>query len=432
MLIRPAKRVVGAITVPGDKSISHRAAILAAMAEGESVIGHYLTGEDCLATLRCLRQLGVEVEREGTVVRMKGVGKHGLKKPDAPLDCGNSGTTMRLLAGVLAGQDFESTLTGDESLRRRPMNRIIEPLRMMGAEIISKDGRAPLTIRGRNPLNAISYDMPVASAQVKSCVLLAGLNAEGETTVIEHVQTRDHTERMLRWLGADLKVSEDKDRGDLIEVDRSSILKARDISVPSDISSAAFFIVAAACLLDSHIKIRYVGINGTRAYLLERLRSMGVDIKTTGEEESYFEPTADIRAHGLGMLNLKGGRIGGNEVAQLIDEIPILAVLGTMLPGGIEIRDAKELRIKETDRITAIVENLRRMKATVEEFDDGFRVEKSQLIGAEVDSFGDHRIAMAFAVAGLLAEGETNIKDSECADVSFPGFYELLESVAKR
>jgi 3-phosphoshikimate 1-carboxyvinyltransferase len=431
MLIRPAGRVVGTITVPGDKSISHRAAILTAMAEGESEISHYLTGEDCLATIRCLRQLGVEIEQYGTSVRVNGVGKSGFKKPNSPLDCGNSGTTMRLLAGVLAGQDFESTLTGDESLRGRPMNRIIEPLRLMGAEIDSNEGKAPLTIRGRNPLNAISYTLPVASAQVKSCVLLAGLNAKGVTRVIENVPTRDHTERMLRRLGADLKASVDAD-GNSIEVDGSSSLRAREICVPSDISSAAFFMVAAAGLVDARIRIRYVGINSTRAYILEKLRSLGVYVRLTPENDSYFEPATDIRVHGLGMLSLKGGTVSGNEVAQLIDEIPLLAVLGTRLPGGIEIHDAKELRIKETDRITAIVENLRRMKATVEEFDDGFRVEKSQLNGAEVDSFGDHRIAMAFAVAGLFADGDTIIKDPECADISFPGFYDLLESVVQR
>ncbi len=432
MIVRKAKSISGSIIVPGDKSISHRAAIIAAMAEGESVIENYAAGEDCASTLRCLRQLGVDIEQSGTSVTVHGVGITGFRKPSEPLDCGNSGTTMRLLAGLLAGQGFESVLTGDESLRHRPMERIIEPLNQMGAEIGSNDGFAPLTIRGQNPLRAISYEMPVASAQVKSCVLLAGLNASGNTTVIELLQTRDHTERMLRWLGPDLKVSADSDRNNSIEVVGSSTLRGREICVPGDISSAAFFMVAAAGLVDARIKIRYVGINGTRAYLLEKLRSLGVYIRLNPENDSYFEPATDIRVHGLGMSSLKSGTVFGSETARLIDEIPILAVLGTRLPGGIEIRDAKELRIKETDRITAIVENLKRMNATVEEFDDGFRVWKSELKGAEIDSFGDHRIAMAFAVAGLFAKGETTIRNPECADISFPGFYERLESVVKR
>jgi len=434
VIIRPAKFINGTISIPGDKSVSHRAVIIAAMAEGETRIENYATGEDCASTIKCIRQLGVEVEQHGTSVVVRGVGKSGFRKPHEPMDCGNSGTTMRLMAGLLAGQAFDSVLTGDESLLSRPMKRIIEPLRLTGAEIDSQAGSAPLIIHGRNPLKPIRYEMPVSSAQVKSCVLIAGLNAEGATSVVEKTQTRDHTERMLRWLGADLTVSSGDKDGNVIAVDGSSILNARDISVPGDISSAAFFVVAAACLPGSAIKICHVGINGSRAYLLGKLHSLGVDVRTTGKEESGLEPVADIRIHGTGTPGPTNGSniIYGDETAQMIDEIPILAVLGTQLQGGLEVRDAKELRIKETDRIAAICENLRRMGADVEEFDDGFRVGKSPLKAAKIDSFGDHRIAMAFAVAGLAADRETEITDHEAADISFPGFYELLESIVKR
>lgn len=431
--------------MPGDKSISHRAAILAAMAEGESRIENFLTGEDCLSTLGCLRQLGVEIEQNGTSVRVRGVGKTGFSKPDEPLDCGNSGTTMRLMAGVLAGQNFESVLTGDESLRRRPMKRIIEPLRQMGAEIESENGFAPLMIRGRNPLNAVRYETPIASAQVKSCVLLAGLNADGGTTVIERTRTRDHTELMLSWFGADVNVFDDElsvspplrsgfcvKSANRIHVSGDSILTAREIDIPGDISSSAFFIVAAACLPDSELVLENVGINPTRSGILSNLQDFGADIDLRAMRNIRYEPAADIVIRERD--NLKGNTVSNliSDVAQIIDEVPILAVLGTQIESGIEIRGAAELRVKESDRIATIVENLRRMNADVEEFDDGFRVGKSKLQGAEVDSFGDHRIAMAFAVAGLFAEGESTIKNPECADISFPGFYDSLESVVKR
>ena len=432
MIIRPAKSISGVVAVPGDKSISHRAAIIAAMAEGDSRIENYSTGEDCASTILCLRRLGIEIEHEGTTVRVKGVGKAGFRKPMGPLDCGNSGTTMRLLAGVLAGQDFESVLTGDRSLCRRPMKRVIEPLRLMGAEIVSEDGQAPLTIRGRNPLDAISYTLPVASAQVKSCVLLAGLNAMGNTTVIEPIQTRDHTERMLRAFGGEVRVSEPKE-GRSISAAGESELSAREINVPSDISGAIFFIVAAACLEGSKLELLNVGANPTRTAIIIVLRDLGVEIEASDPIESCGEPAATLKVRGLGSLkDERSGNVGGSKIAELIDEIPILAVFGTQIEGGIEIREASELRLKESDRIAAIVENLRRMGADVEEFQDGFRVGRSELAGAEVDSFGDHRIAMAFAVAGLFAKGCTTIKQPECADISFPGFYELLESVVQR
>lgn len=424
MKITPARRLTGSISIPGDKSISHRAVMLASIADGTTRIENFLPGEDCLSTIRCIRQLGVEIEHSGTSVTVHGVGKNGLKASDVPLDCGNSGTTMRLLAGILAGQDFDSVLTGDDSLRSRPMGRIIEPLTKMGAHLLAKNGNPPISITGGN-LNAIEYKLPVASAQIKSCVLLAGLYAEGETTVIESITTRDHTERMLSMLGAPPKI-ESTPEGKKITVSGDSKLTAHDLTVPSDISSAAFFMVAAACLPDSDLTIRNVGINPTRAAIIDELSLLGVEIRIENAKNDA-EPTADIRVSG-GLTNAKTNTISGSAVAGVIDEIPILAILGTQLEGGLEIRDAAELRVKETDRIAAVVENLKRLSATVTEYDDGFKVERSDLTGAKVDSFGDHRIAMAFAVAGLLATGETEIENAECADISFPGFFDTLTS----
>ena len=426
MLVRPARCLRGQVPLPGDKSISHRAAIMAALANGETRIENFATSADCASTLKCLQQLGVEVRRAGTTVRVKGVGKSGFRKPDEALDCGNSGTTMRLMSGVLAGQDFESVLIGDESLSRRPMKRVIAPLAQMGAEIESVDGHAPLTIRGRHPLRSISYELPIASAQIKSCVLLAGLNAGGETSVVESVPTRDHTERMLRWFGVEVgriatKISI---RGD------AELNAAGDMHIPSDISAAAFFIVAATSLAGSDIQMQNVGINPTRAALIDIIsRELGGRARVVEPKEINNEPIATISVSG-GLEKQQSNEIKGGVVANLIDELPILAVFGTQLESGLEVRDAAELRVKESDRIAAVVENLRLMGADVEEFDDGFRVSRSRLKGARVDSFGDHRIAMAFAIAGLLAdEGETEIIGAECVDVSFPGFFETLKNV---
>jgi 3-phosphoshikimate 1-carboxyvinyltransferase len=431
VLIRPAKFLKGEISLPGDKSISHRAAIIAALAEGESRIENYSTGEDCASTIRCLRQLGVVIEQKGTTVVVHGVGKHGFKPPSETLDCGNSGTTMRLMAGVLAGQKFDSVLTGDDSLRKRPMRRVIEPLSEMGAGIDSEDGLAPLRIKGRRTLTAINYRLPLASAQIKSCVLLAGLFANGSTTVIENAITRDHTERMLRLFGVDVAIY---DRPIMQAAPRTvqgnAILKHQNINIPGDISSAAFFLVAAACLRNSYISLPNVGLNPTRDLIFEVLWRAGVNI-SIGASTTLGEPSATVSVTG-GINDADPIALSSLAIPLLIDEIPILAILGTQLDGGLEVRDANELRVKETDRIAAVVENLRRMKATVEEFDDGFRVERSHLQGAEINSFGDHRIAMAFAVSGLLADGETKINDAECADISFPGFFETLDSVVKR
>lgn len=356
-----------------------------------------------------------------------GVGKAGFLKPDAPLDCGNSGTTMRLLSGILAGQDFESVLVGDESLSRRPMKRVIEPLTQMGAFIESTDGHAPLTIRGKNPLKAVEYHLPVASAQIKSCVLLAGLNSDGETSVIEPVPTRDHTERMLRGFGVEVDQIDDG----RIAVSGSSKLVATDLRVPGDVSSAAFFLVAAACLSGSRVEMPNVGLNPTRTAVIEVLRRFGANIEVTNATESGGEPIGSLIVSGSELKNAGADSVvRGEKIANLIDEVPILAVFGTQVEGGIEIRDAGELRVKESDRIAAVAENLKRMGADVEEFDDGLRVGKSELKASTLDSFGDHRIAMAFAVAALFAEGETEIIGAECAAVSFPGFYEALESAA--
>ncbi|HLM02240.1 MAG TPA: 3-phosphoshikimate 1-carboxyvinyltransferase [Pyrinomonadaceae bacterium] len=434
MKIYPAKRLKGILTLGGDKSISHRAALVSAMARGETRIDNFSTSADCASTLRCLENLGVRVRRENSIVFVTGVGKTGFQTPPTELDCGNSGTTVRLLSGILAGQPFASRLTGDESLSKRPMKRIIEPLSLFGARVEAGENRLPLTIYGKNPLASITYAPELASAQVKSCVLLAGLNAAGgETHFVEKTPTRDHTERMLRWFGAEIKVAETKN-GKRISVSGDRHLTAKDFLVPSDISSAAFFLVAASCLKNSDLTIKAVGLNLTRCAVLYVLKLFGASVEILNEKEVCNEPVGDLRVSGGGVnLQSKSGSnvVRGEIIANLIDEIPILAVFGTQVEGGLEIRDAAELRVKESDRIATVVENLRRMNARVEEFPDGFRVEKSVLKGARVASFGDHRIAMAFAVAGLLADGETEIDGAESAGVSFPEFFRTLESVTE-
>jgi len=431
MKIQPAQNLLGTINLPGDKSISHRAALFSALAVGETRIENFATSADCASTLSCLEQLGVRVKRDGSNITIRGAGKTGFQKSADPLDCGNSGTTMRLLAGILAGQRFDSVLVGDESLSKRPMRRVIEPLTEMNAALEATDNHAPLKVFGRNPLRAISFEPQVASAQVKSCVLLAGLNADGRTSVLEKTPTRDHTERMLRWFG--VPIDEDEtENGRLISVSGDAVLTARDLLVPSDVSSAAFFLVAAACLKDSELVLPNVGLNPTRNAIVEVLKDFGAEIEILNEKEIAGEPLGDLRVSG-GKLESKAASniLRGKIIANLIDEIPILAVFGTQIEGGIEIREAAELRVKESDRIKSVVENLRKMNAEVEEFEDGLRVGKSALKGARVDSFGDHRIAMAFAVAALFASGETEISDAESAAVSFPAFFETLQAVAQ-
>lgn len=441
MIVEPAKRIRGALVLPGDKSISHRAAMIAALAAGTSRIRNFSRSDDCAATLSCLQQLGVAVERENNEITIHGVGVDGLREPAAALDCGNSGTTMRLLAGILSGHNFSSTLTGDQSLRQRPMQRIIEPLQMMGANISSHDGRAPLTIQGRKPLQAIQYELLVASAQVKACILLAGLSAEGRTEIIENETTRDHTERMLHWFGVPIETGPAEREGvnaRFAAVRGPTQFKARDVLIPGDISSAAYFIAAATLLPGSSLEVRDVGVNQTRTSFMDQLHALGLDVRVTESREESNEPIGVVSVTGVDSPRPKVDgespfMLDGLMIPQLIDELPLLAVVGSQIPGGIEIHDAAELRKKESDRIATTAANLRAMGAEVEEFNDGLRVNgRTRLRSAKIDPRGDHRIVMAFTVAALLAEGETKIEDSECVAVSFPEFFDLLESVVER
>ncbi len=423
-LIRPARNVAGSLRLPGDKSVSHRYAMLAAIAEGTTRLENFSTGADCASTLGCVKALGVEVERSDNRVVIHGQGPK-LCPPVSPLDCGNSGSTMRMLSGILAGQDFSCQLTGDESLSRRPMARIIAPLEMMGAKISAQDGgRPPLHIAG-GKLKAIRYNLPVASAQVKSCLLFAGLFATGETTVVEPIRTRDHSELALRAFGAELTQA-----GNEVRIQGGQKLKAIEAGIPGDISSAAFFLCAAGLFPGSQLVIEDLLMNPTRARLLDILILMGIGISVTQLEEQHGELRGTVKVEGR---DLRGITLAGADTAALIDEIPVLAAIAPYTSGGIEIRDARELRVKESDRIAAIAANLRAMGAQVDERDDGLKIPGSQTLhGAEIDSLGDHRIAMAFAVAALRAEGETRIRGAEAAVISYPGFFDALERVAQR
>jgi len=422
--IPPARSVSGTITLPGDKSISHRYAIIASIAEGDSRIRNYATGADCHSTLHALRALGVAVEESGANVVIHGRGLDGLEEPACELDAGNSGSTIRMLSGILAAQTFVTRIGGDESLSRRPMERIMRPLCQMGASISARDGRfPPLKIRGSR-LRPIDYTLPVPSAQVKSCVLFAGLYAEGETVVRQPVVSRDHTEIALREFGADLQAE-----GKIIRLRGRPTLRGRELQAPSDLSSAAFFIVAALLLPGSQLTIRGVGLNPTRAALLDFLASMGARIRILEVTNRNGELVGDLRVESS---QVRGGVIEKETVAALIDEIPVLAVLGAATEEGITIRDAGELRIKETDRIATIAENLRRMGVEVQESADGLAVAGRQRFrAAALDSFGDHRIAMAFAIAALCSDGESVIGGSEAASVSFPQFYDTLARIAE-
>ncbi len=424
VVVRPARSVAGSLRLPGDKSVSHRYAMLAAIAEGDTRLENFSTGADCASTLSCVNALGAEVQRSGSGVVIHGRGPK-LQTPASPLDCGNSGSTMRMLSGILAGQDFASRLTGDESLSRRPMARIISPLEMMGAKITAQSGgRPPLRVHG-GTLKAIGYEMPVASAQVKSCVLFAGLFASGETSVTEPVRTRDHSELALRAFGAELRQVGHQSR-----IAGGQQLRAIEAAIPGDISSAAFFLCAAGLFPGAKLTIEDLLMNPTRARLLDILILMGVGISVTQLEEQHGELRGTVKVEGR---DLKGITIAGADTAALIDEIPVLAAIAPYTENGIEIRDARELRVKESDRIAAIATNLRAMGAQVEEREDGLKIPgRQKLRGAEVDSLGDHRIAMAFAVAALRAEGETRIRGAEAAVISYPGFFDALESGAQR
>lgn len=407
--------------------------MLAGIAEGTSELRHFAAAADCHSTLGCMRALGAEIRIEQDVVQVTGYGPRGLKQARKALDAGNSGTTMRLLSGILAGQNFRSTLTGDASLQKRPMKRVVGPLRQMGAEIIAREDQfAPLEIRGTK-LHAISYEMPMASAQVKSAVLLAGLFAEGITKVIEPARTRDHTELALEEFGVEIEhhglttavrgLSADNGHG---------ALKARILDIPGDLSSAVFFIAAASLFPESSLLIHDVGLNPTRTAILDVFLSMGAAITTPALRTSHGEVVGDLVIKGA---VLQGGVLSGDIIPLVIDELPMLAALGPFTEDGIEIRDAAELRVKESDRIAALAENLRRMGAQVEERPDGLRVEgrkAGKVHGAEIEPHGDHRIAMAFATVGLAAEGKTIIRDADCAGVSFPTFYDELDRLAQR
>ncbi len=410
------------LRLPGDKSISHRYAMLAAIAEGSTRLENFATGADCASTLECMRALGASVSRTGDTVEIEGCGRE-LRAPEAALDCGNSGSTMRMLSGILAGQKFECELIGDESLSRRPMGRVIEPLEMMGAKVSAQQGRPPLKINGGG-LRGITYKLPVASAQVKSAVLFAGLFAEGETSVEEPLRTRDHTELALRAFGVD--VTRD---GATARIRGGQTLSPVDTVIPGDISTAAFFLCAAAILPESDLLLDGLLLNPTRAALLDAVVALGLKLSVTNVKEQHGELTGAVHAqHGA----LNGLQLRGASSAMLIDELPVLAAVGPFTETGVEIRDARELRVKESDRIAAVATNLRAMGAVVEEFEDGLRVPgRQKLHGARVNSFGDHRIAMAFAVAALGAEGETFIEDADAARISFPQFFEILKRLVR-
>jgi 3-phosphoshikimate 1-carboxyvinyltransferase len=421
VVIRPGKTLTGSVRLPGDKSISHRYAMLGGIAEGTTKLENFSTGADCASTLGCLRTLGVKWERNGGSVVIHGSGAK-LQVPGAPLDCGNSGSTIRMLSGILAGQEFTCELGGDESLSRRPMARIIQPLELMGAKIeASNGGRPPLRVTGAR-LKAIDYKLPVASAQVKTSLLFAGLYADGTTRIEEPIQTRDHGELALQAFGAqvDRRMRE-------VSIEGGQTLHAIEAMVPGDISSAAFFLCAAALFPDSQLSVPGLLLNPTRARLLDVLMGLGLRITMSELEEQRGELVGTLLVQGG---TLKGVRIAGGDSAALIDEIPVLAAIAPYTAEGIEIRDARELRVKESDRIASVATNLRLMGAEVEEFDDGLRIPGGQkLHGASLDSFGDHRIAMAFAVAALRAQGETEIAGADAAVISYPEFFNTLESL---
>jgi 3-phosphoshikimate 1-carboxyvinyltransferase len=427
--VRHSGPILGDIIVPGDKSISHRSAMFASLAEGRSTITGFLESEDCLSTVQAMRSLGVPIERigVGTFV-VDGLGGK-FTPPSSDVDCGNSGTTMRLISGILAAQPFRTRLTGDPSLSKRPMGRVIDPLTAMGARFTAEGekGRPPLVIEG-GPLHSIDYEMPVASAQVKSAILLAGLFAKGETSVIEPAACRDHTERMLQEFGVALNLGEADATGRRrIGLCGPQKLKARDFVVPGDISSAAFWLVAASAKEGSNVLIDGVGLNPTRTGILSVLQRMGADLKITPHDADAAEPLGSVRVLAS---KLRGTIICGAEIPNVIDELPILAVAGALAHGTTIIRDARELRVKETDRIAAVAGNLRTMGVPVTETDDGMEIEGGHALrGARLPCFGDHRIAMAFAIAGLFAEGETVIENVECVATSYPTFGSTLDSV---
>lgn len=427
-VIEKANFLKGEITPPPDKSISHRAVMFASLAKGESRIKNFLWAKDPISSLNAMKSLGVKIEvNDIKEIIVQGEGLQSLKEPEDVIDCGNSGTTIRLLSGILAGQPFLSILSGDESLRQRPMKRIIEPLRQMGVEICSRAENRfpPVVIRGGN-LKGISYEMPIASAQIKSAILLAGLFAKGDTTVKEPHKSRDHTEKMLKSMGVELYIT-----NNTIKISQpSQELKAFDIAIPNDFSSAAFFIGGACLVPDSEVIIKNVCLNETRTGFLEVLRSMGAKIEIFNLKEQAGEPVGDILVKKSS--GLKGVTVQGEIIPRLIDEFPILCIIATQAEGLTVIRDAKDLRAKESDRIKAMVTELSKMEVPIKELEDGVEIKgPCKLKGTEVYSYKDHRIAMALSIAGLISEGKTTIIDADCVDISFPEFYDLLEILQK-
>ncbi|MBL0387976.1 3-phosphoshikimate 1-carboxyvinyltransferase [Tumebacillus sp. ITR2] len=423
--IQPVTTLSGIVTVPGDKSISHRAVMFGALADGVTRVTGFLPGADCLSTVDCFRKLGVQIEQHSaTELSVHGVGLNGLQEPTDVLDVGNSGTTARLMLGILAGQPFHCTVTGDASIRKRPMGRVATPLREMGAIIDGRDGGrlAPLSVRGGG-LKSFKYESPVASAQVKSGILLAGLFAEGETGVREPEPSRDHTERMLQAFGVEVS-----QREGFITVQGGSRLTATDIHVPGDISSAAFLLVAASIVPGSDVTIRGVGLNPTRTGILDVLLDMGAQIEVLNERLEGGEPIGDLRVRGS---QLRATTVRGEIIPRLIDEVPVLAVAATQAEGVTEIRDAAELKVKESNRIATTANELRKFGADVEELEDGLRIRGGAKLrgGAVIETHHDHRIAMSMAVAALVADGAATIRDWEAVDVSFPGFAELLQNL---
>ncbi len=425
MKLQSIRRLRGEVTIPGDKSISHRAVMFGALAEGKTEITGFLRGADCLSTISCFRQLGISIEETADKIIVHGKGLHGLRAPVSTLDTGNSGTTTRLISGILAGQNFTSVLTGDSSIQRRPMRRIMTPLSQMGASIrsIKENDCAPLEITGSS-LHGISYMSPVASAQVKSAVLLAGLYADGETSVTETAISRNHTELMLKSFGADIRTDH------LTATIRPNpALHAMDIHVPGDISSAAYFIAAGSLVPDSEILIRNVGINPTRDGIIRVAREMGADI-TLFNEKNTGEPVADLLVKSS---SLHGITIGGDIIPTLIDELPIIAVMAAAADGTTVIRDAAELKVKESDRIAVMTENLSAMGCDITATQDGMIIHgRNALQGAVIDPHSDHRIAMSFAVAAMIADGETEIKDADCVMISYPDFYDDLKKLGTK
>lgn len=423
MKLTRTKGLHGTISIPGDKSISHRSVMFGAIADGTTTIRNFLMGADCLATIDCFRSMGINIEVTDEMVTVHGKGLHGLTKPDKILDVGNSGTTTRLISGILAGQDFDVTLSGDASLNSRPMKRIMTPLNAMGADItsINNNGCAPLLIRG-SKIKAFHYDSPVASAQVKSAVLLAGLYGDGPTSVTEPAVSRNHTELMLRSFGADVQCE-----GKTAMIYPPKKLTGQDIVVPGDISSAAYFIVAGLITPDSEITMKHVGINPTRDGLIKVCEAMGADITLSNVNDSGGEPTADITVR---TSNLHGTEIGGEIIPTLIDEIPVIALLACFAEGETVIKNAEELKVKESNRIDLMVNNLKRMGADAVATDDGMIIHGGKtLTGISLNCKYDHRIAMTFSIAGINADGEMDIEDAECVDVSYPDFYETLEKL---